>query len=90
MSIENFKLFSDVMSALSLSNQAIFSSRKKHIATKCRLFRESADKGRLIANHVLTTLQLSDMLANNLPKPTFLRLREMAQAFNTNDTTYVR
>ncbi|CAN0205594.1 unnamed protein product, partial [Hapterophycus canaliculatus] len=74
--MDQFKLHSDAISALSWSSQAMFSSRTKHIATKYHLLRESVENDRLLVNHVPTKLQLSDMLTKNLPKPAFLRLRE--------------
>ena len=49
--ISNFKFFSDAMSALSLSSQAMFSSRTKHIATKFYLLRESVENGNVVVNH---------------------------------------
>eukprot|EP00903_Cladosiphon_okamuranus_P020450 g18770.t1 len=81
--IDKFKLFSDAMSALSLSSQAMFSSRTKYITTKYHLLRESVESGRVLVSHVPIALQLSDLLTKNLPKPTFLRLREMVQSFDT-------
>ena len=81
--IAQFKLFSDAMSALSLSSQAMFSSRTKHIATKYHLLRESVDGGTLIVNHVPTDLQLSDAMTKSLKKATFIRLREMTQNFHS-------
>ena len=81
--ITQFKLFSDAMSALSLSSQAMFSSRTKHIATKYHLLRESIDGGTLIVNHVPTDLQLSDAMTKSLKKATFIRLREMTHNFHS-------
>ncbi|CAM9840907.1 unnamed protein product, partial [Hapterophycus canaliculatus] len=52
--IDQFKLHSDAMSALSLSSQAMFSSRTKHKATKYHLLRESVENGNLLVNHVPT------------------------------------
>ena len=78
--IDNFKLFSDVMSALSLSSQAMFSSRTKHIATK------SVENGKsVVVNHIPTGLQVSDLMTKNLRKPTFIRLREMVQSHHSTN-----
>ncbi|CAM9484289.1 unnamed protein product [Hapterophycus canaliculatus] len=79
--IDQFNLHSDAMSTPSSSSQAMFSSRTKHIATKYHLLRESVKNGSPLVNNVLTKLQLSDMMTKNLPKPAFLRLRQMLQEF---------
>ena len=56
----------------------MFSSRTKHIATKFYLLRESVENGNVVVNHIPTGLQVSDLLTKNVPKPTFLRLRQLA------------
>eukprot|EP00903_Cladosiphon_okamuranus_P021804 g20048.t1 len=78
MDIDKFKHFSDAMSALSLSSQAMFSSRTKHDLTTYHLLRESVESGRVLVNQIPTALQLSFLLTKNLPKPKILRLREMS------------
>ena len=82
--IGTFNLFSDAMSALSLSSQAMFSSRTKHTATKFYLLRESVENGVVVVNHIPTGLQVSDLLTKNLPKPTFVRLRQLVQSYSNN------
>lgn len=79
------KLLSDSMSALSLSSQAMYSSRTKHIATKYHLIRQLIESGRVRVNHVPTNLQLSDLLTKHLPKPQFLKLRNMVQSFSSTN-----
>ena len=83
--INNFKLFSDAMSALSLSSQAMFSSRTKHIATKLYLLRESVENGDVVVNYIPTGLQVSNLMTKNLPKPMFIRLREMVQSYHSTN-----
>lgn len=46
--IDNFSSFTDFQSALSLSSEAIISSRTKHIATKFYLLRQLVDAATII------------------------------------------
>ena len=73
------------MSALSLSSQAMFSSRTKHIATKLYLLRESVENGDVVVNYIPTGLQVSNLMTKNLPKPMFIRLREMVQSYHSTN-----
>ena len=69
------------MGALQLSDPTAFSSRTKHICTRCHFLRELVASDKIIVSHVKTTDQLADIFTKFLDYPTFKAILDKITSF---------
>ncbi|XP_047335591.1 secreted RxLR effector protein 161-like [Impatiens glandulifera] len=77
-------LFCDSKSAISMSKNAVFHSRTKHINLKYHYIREAVDDEEVMIKHVKTGDQLADIFTKALPLNKFVYLRDLLGMTNKN------
>ena len=69
------------MGAQQLSGTTAFSSRTKHICTRCHFLPELVASNKIIVSHVKTTDQLADIFTNLLDYPKFKAILDKITSF---------
>jgi hypothetical protein len=77
INLNSIELYQDSQSAMALAHNPVHHARTKHIDVRLHYIRDKVADGTIKLTYCPTYDMIADILTKPLPKPQFLRLREM-------------
>ena len=72
----------DNTSTIDMTKHPAFHYRSKHIDIRCVFIRDHVAKGNVKIEYLPTKSQIADMFTKTLPKPQFIKLRDLCSEVN--------